>query len=261
MFEGGKAMILRRLTENLRAQNWTAITIELLIVIVGVFIGTQVSNWNQERIAARETRQLLVQLVPELKVLERFSAKSRVYYATTRNYARTAFTGWRGDPRVSDSDFVIAAYQASQIYGFNNNGASWALTFGADELRNIEDVEIREPLTRLMTFDYTTLNFPAVATRYRDAVREVIPDEIQQDIRTQCGDRLDADGRSFSLVVPCPLHLDPAAAAATAADLRRHRELEGLLRQHRSAIATYLTNLDLYDIQERQLARRVAALR
>jgi hypothetical protein len=110
------------------------------------------------------------------------------------------------------------------------------------------------------TFDYETLNFPAVATRYRDAVREVIPDEIQQSIRAECGDRLDSDGRSFSLVVPCPLKLDPAAAATTAADLRRHPELEGLLRQHRSAIATYLTNLDLYDIQERQLARRVAAL-
>jgi hypothetical protein len=37
-------MILRRLTQNLRAQNWTAIVIELLIVVVGVFIGTQVAN-------------------------------------------------------------------------------------------------------------------------------------------------------------------------------------------------------------------------
>ena len=32
-------MILRRLTENLRAQNWMAISIEFLIVVVGVFIG------------------------------------------------------------------------------------------------------------------------------------------------------------------------------------------------------------------------------
>jgi len=112
-----------------------------------------------------------------------------------------------------------------------------------------------------MTFDYSTLNFPAVATRYRDQVREVIPDEIQTAIREQCGDRLDPDGRSFSLVVPCPLKINPAAAEATAADLRRHPELERLLRQHRSAIATYITNLDLYDIQERQLARRVAALK
>lgn len=254
-------MIFKRAIARLHAQDWLAISIELAIVIVGVFIGTLVANWNQGRIEARQTRQMLVQLLPELRRLERFSGKSRVYYATTGSYAQTAFAGWRGDPKVNDSDFVIAAYQASQIYGFNNNGASWALTFGADELRNIDDLEIREPLTRLMTFDYSTLNFPAVQTRYRDAVREVIPDEIQEAIRAKCGDRIESDGRSFSLVVPCPLRLEASAAAATAADLRRHPELPGLLRQHRSAIATYLTNLDLYDTAERQLARRVATLR
>lgn len=253
-------MIFKRAVAKLRAQDWTAITIELLIVIVGVFIGTWVANWNQDRAQRHQTRQLLVQLLPELRRLERFSEKSRTYYATTGEYAQVAFAGWHRDPKVSDSDFVIAAYQASQIYGFNNNGASWALTFGADELRNIDDPEIREPLTRLMTFDYGTLNFPAVQTRYRDAVREVIPDGIQEAIRAKCGDRIEPGGRSFSLVVPCPLQLEPGIAAATAADLRRHPELVGLLRQHRSAIATYLTNLDLYDTQERQLARRVAAL-
>src|SRR4029453_8848553 len=39
--KGGKPMILRHLSANLRAQNWMAIVIELLIVIIGVFIGTQ----------------------------------------------------------------------------------------------------------------------------------------------------------------------------------------------------------------------------
>ena len=31
-----------------------------------------------------------------------------------------ALAGWRNDPKVSDNDFVIAAYQASQVFGFNN---------------------------------------------------------------------------------------------------------------------------------------------
>jgi len=41
-------MILRRFMEHLKLQHWTAIGIELLIVILGVFIGTQVSNWKPE---------------------------------------------------------------------------------------------------------------------------------------------------------------------------------------------------------------------
>lgn len=53
-------MIHKRLTANLRAQNWTAIVLELIIVIVGVFIGTQVSNWNAQRLEERESQRMLV---------------------------------------------------------------------------------------------------------------------------------------------------------------------------------------------------------
>ena len=42
-------MILRRLAEHLREQNWTAITIEFVLLVVGVFLGIQVANWNDER--------------------------------------------------------------------------------------------------------------------------------------------------------------------------------------------------------------------
>ena len=42
-------MILRRITQHLKQQHWTGVFIELVIVILGVFIGLQVSNWNQAR--------------------------------------------------------------------------------------------------------------------------------------------------------------------------------------------------------------------
>lgn len=42
-------MILRRLVENLNQQNWTAIAIEFVLLVLGVFLGIQVSNWNAER--------------------------------------------------------------------------------------------------------------------------------------------------------------------------------------------------------------------
>lgn len=42
-------MILRRLSESLKQQNWTAIWIEFVLLVAGVFLGIQVSNWNEER--------------------------------------------------------------------------------------------------------------------------------------------------------------------------------------------------------------------
>jgi hypothetical protein len=43
-------MILRRITQHVRDQNWTAVGIDFLIVVVGVFVGLQASTWNAERI-------------------------------------------------------------------------------------------------------------------------------------------------------------------------------------------------------------------
>ena len=41
--------MLRHVIAHLRRQDWTAVAIELVVVIVGVFIGVQASNWNAER--------------------------------------------------------------------------------------------------------------------------------------------------------------------------------------------------------------------
>ena len=60
-------MILRRIVEHLRQQHWTAIGIELVIVVLGVFIGTQVSNWNDDRIERNLARGDLSQIAADLR--------------------------------------------------------------------------------------------------------------------------------------------------------------------------------------------------
>jgi Family of unknown function (DUF6090) len=39
-------VLLRRITEHVKTQNWFAVGLDFFIVVVGVFIGIQVSNWN-----------------------------------------------------------------------------------------------------------------------------------------------------------------------------------------------------------------------
>lgn len=42
-------MILRRVIAHFRQQEWTAIATDFVIVVVGVFIGIQMANWNATR--------------------------------------------------------------------------------------------------------------------------------------------------------------------------------------------------------------------
>jgi len=260
MEAGGTAMILRQLSANLKSQNWTAIAIEFCIVVIGVFVGVQASNWNQERLERRETAHLLKRIEPEIDQIIDFAAHTRDYYATSRRFAETAFAAWNGDRTVSDSDFVIAAYQASQIHGLGQS-QSWAAVFGADQLRNVDDDRLRIPLARLMAFDVENLNSNAVASRYREDVRMVIPDSVQQAIRQSCGDRL-IPGDTTQLMLPhrCPLHLDPATAKRVAADLRAHPELARELRVHLAGVASFLNSLMQYEGEARIVRDRLSAL-
>jgi hypothetical protein len=254
-------MILRRLTENLRAQNWTAITIEFVIVVVGVFIGTQVANWNQERIERRETERLLVHLVPELQSQMEFFDSVRAYYATTRRHAERALAAWTNDSALSDEEFVIAAYQASQIAGIGTNAENWALTFGGEQLRNIDDQKVRRNLELMLTSDYGAVSINAVASPYREQVRRVIPIRIQDDIRRECGDRNVKGSAGFIIVIlpkSCGLRLPPAEAARVAAALRARPQLAEELNWHLAAIAAFLANADILEVPIRELHRDLA---
>lgn len=249
-------MIYKRVAAKLRAQNWFAILVELGIVILGVFIGTLVANANQRRLEGRETSYRLEQLKPELQRIRTRADIARKYYATTRRYAETAFAAWEGDRQITDNDFVIAAYQASQIKGMVSTSQSWATIVGADQLRNIDDPAIRDPMLRLMTFPDTNLGQERVQSEYRNLVRTLIPDHVQQEIRSRCGDyAATPDALDFSLHDTCSLALDRKQMADAAAELRRHPELVGLLRLHLSMVSSMLNDIRLYDTAAARLER------
>ena len=42
-------MLLRRITQHVKDQNWFAVFLDFLIVVLGVFMGLQVQNWAGEQ--------------------------------------------------------------------------------------------------------------------------------------------------------------------------------------------------------------------
>ncbi len=62
-------MIIRRLAHAIRDQNWFTVALELAIVVVGIFIGLQVDDWNQRRIEGESDQRALALFVDELDLM------------------------------------------------------------------------------------------------------------------------------------------------------------------------------------------------
>lgn len=61
-------MILRRIVQHVKEQEWTAIAIDFLIVVIGVFVGIEVQQWNNERSERRLEHVYLQRILSDIDI-------------------------------------------------------------------------------------------------------------------------------------------------------------------------------------------------
>ena len=111
-------MIPRRVVEHARTQNWFAVTLDFLIVVIGVLEGIEVANWNQARQDRQEERRYYGQLLVDLRTdLETFSQAEEL----THIYDEAAQLvidrlGGKDPPHASPGRMADAIHKAGWIY-------------------------------------------------------------------------------------------------------------------------------------------------
>lgn len=83
-------MIIRRLGEAIARQDWFVVLIELIVLVVGIFIGLQVDDWNQARKDRNDEQRFLVSLHEDILLAEELSARVRERRLSRRDQVRTA---------------------------------------------------------------------------------------------------------------------------------------------------------------------------
>jgi len=82
-------MILRRITEQVRDQNWFAVALDFVIVVMGILIAFQITNWNearQDNLLYQQARQRVIEEAQTNLALARdFTAQARAYRSTARD--------------------------------------------------------------------------------------------------------------------------------------------------------------------------------
>jgi len=141
-------MILRRIIAHFRKQEWTAIALDFLIVVVGVFIGIQVSNWNEARAEAARSREYLsrirAELVSDMTQLERH--RGLWQKGANEGYVAISYaeTGARGG--ATDWEILRAFLHASQSFQLSFADTTYSELRSAGELRLIPDASLRSAM-------------------------------------------------------------------------------------------------------------------
>ncbi len=185
-------MILRRLSQSLKTQNWTAIWIEFILLVSGVFLGIQVANWNETRIEAQRAHGILERLSGDLEKELASIDKSLDYVGHSLSESESALI-WAEDGKlVNDSAWqtLLAFYQGSRIQPYTPVDTTYQEIRSASELRLIRDKDIRAALSdyyvnsALARADYILKLNPA----YRNRVRGLTPFRISRYIADECFD-------------------------------------------------------------------------
>jgi hypothetical protein len=115
-------MLLRRIREHATSHNWFAVSVDLLIVVLGVFLGMQVNNWNEARIAHDRGRIYRDRIVADLRFNQLDMDRRTAYYTQVRRFGEETLSVLDGSAsEVSGEQFLIDAYQATQISRCSRN--------------------------------------------------------------------------------------------------------------------------------------------
>lgn len=194
-------MILRSVSRHVREQNWFAVGIDFLIVIVGVFIGIQVSNWNDARVDEGRARAYLERISLDLDADLDTLADRQNFWGEVSRYGemglRYAQTG--SAEGTSHWAVLLAYFQASQVAEFITTQATYDELRSAGDLELITNLDIRNALARYYNFGAaaTVVERPA----YREHVRGIIPMDIQVYIWNSC---YESNASGFQRMLECP---------------------------------------------------------
>lgn len=250
-------MIVKRLRTEAARQNWFGVAVDLVILILGVFLGIQVNNWNQARLDRVQGREYRQRLYSDLESNQR-DLTFRIHYdGQTLAHAQAALAAL--DRPVSDDPggFIIHAYEASnhipqaiRHFTYDEIVASGKAEFLGDRMLRERVANYHVGMATMQRlFDYTP--------PYREAIRSALPFATQAEVMKDCPEVLAAD--EYGSVTPrlsdnCKSTMDPRSAERVAAEVRTIPNLRWLLNRQ-------IADLDQKIGNARQLSKEAERLK
>lgn len=141
-------MIIRRLADAIREQNWFTVIMEVLIVVVGIFLGLQVTEWNEDRKNRIAEAEFLQDLRNDIISMERLNNRSEFNRETQWRYMQSASEVLFGavEIRPLTPDECIEVARSNTIYVGRTMPASYVALREAGRTGIIQDKSLAKAL-------------------------------------------------------------------------------------------------------------------
>lgn len=256
-------MVIRRIREHVAAHNWFAVAVDLAIVVVGVFLGTQANNWNQQRIERAAARAYRAEIIENLRANEISIDDQAMYYRRVQSHALAALDVLETPGSAMDEAFLIHAYQASQVRQRLLAQAAYDEMKSAGVGRNVAGPGTRARLSAYYAQMPQINAYTLTVTPYRDRIRRAMPISIQRQLREHCGDiNRTLPGGVVGSILPerCVPGLDRESVTRAAARIRATPELNQDLTRHIADIDQKLNQLRGFQARAHELRLQLEAM-
>jgi hypothetical protein len=243
-------MILRRVIKHFRNQEWTAIGIDFLIVVLGLLVATQLTNWNSTRQDNARGDIYSKRLKSELRFELQYVNSLLTYNIATLDAGRVAYVGLKGNPELDDETTLINAYRATQYNWYERRRAAFDEIVASGALGLVSDQAMREAAISI----YSTPLFDILMqegrnSKYRDLFRMTIEPDLHDTLGRECGDR-ELQNRVVALGLltlnyDCTLNTSAKEIAAAVKALRSDPDIIRALRLRNAQTSGRISDIPL----------------
>jgi hypothetical protein len=220
-------MILSSVTKHVKEQNWFAVVIDFVIVVVGVFMGIQVSNWNQNQKDAVTEHQYIERIQKDLLATQKDMRGRMNYFNQVKEHALSALNALENPAEKLGQKFLFDSFEASQALRRPMGRDTYNELLSDGSLKTISKLKIRRRLAQYYRSISASENVFLNITPYREKLRTIMPFEVQNVIYESCSEIFSEDKIGAPiLTIPeqCELKLskaqiDNAVSKLLAADI------------------------------------------
>ena len=178
-------MLLRSLTKHVRDQNWFAVFLDFFIVVAGILIAFQITNWNERRAEYRNETQALIELKKELEgSIDIARAKSHAFRQAADAGKRSLTSLSRPNDCIANCwNIIVDFMHASQWQDLNVSLSAYNTMRDQGFPENTTIVDAVEAYIQININNSKVLEELPV---YRSLVRQIINIEAQEFYWANC---------------------------------------------------------------------------